>query len=443
MKSKILSLLIIMLFSMGMLSSVASMEFESSTFHTDTFDILEIVLDDLNGDGNYEILTYTAGKKLLCLDDKGNVNWAHESNNSYSVMKILDFYDSPDKEIFIGTENRVISKREIYNGLVYLLNSKGEEISIIPVIGSVLDLDVGDVDSNGTYETIIGADDGVVYLFDQGLDFLWDYKTRGYNFRTVIVDLNDDGKNEIVVVSFDNTYIFDSDGKITNSYVTKNILRQMHLDKYHNMIHVSRWYREDSETWKGTVVYSLNRNLSPMWEFRTETDAVSSVLMDINNDGKDEVILGGNSGELIFLDSKGVFVKRFDLPNKIFKIGVIKDQDKYFLVLGCKDNNLYVLDPETGSINYKFTTGGWVETFIVKDMNNDGKEDILLGSNDNKIYLLLQKKDLAPNTQDQNNSGTNLPVDPKAETKNTPFEEIGILGGTLAGAIYLALRKRR
>jgi len=360
------------------------------------------------------------------------------------MIKIMDIYDSPGNEIVVGTENRVVSKNEVYNALVYFLEANGTELAVIPIVGSILDVDVGDVDSNGTYETVIGADDGTVYLFDEGLNFLWDYETRGYNFRTVITDLNEDGKNEVLVVAWDNSYLLDSQGKLTKSYVTKNILRKLYFDKFNNMIHVSRWYREDTQDWRGTFIYSLNRNLAPMWEFKTETDAVASGFFDINNDGKEEIILGGNKGEIIVLDSKGGFTKRFDLPDRIFKVGAINDQNQSYLIAGSKDNNLYILNPETGNIEYKFTTGGWVETFFVKDINNDGKDDILIGSDDNKIYLLTQKKDVPDN--DQNKTQNDIPVEPQnpsTETKNTPFGEAGIIGGALLAGIYLALRNRR
>ncbi|KYC54414.1 MAG: FG-GAP repeat protein [Candidatus Methanofastidiosum methylothiophilum] len=443
MNYKMISLLMTILLSIGTISSVASVEFNNSVIYTDKFDILEIQSDDLNNDGSNEIIAYTAGKKLICLDDKGNVKWNVESNNSFSIVKIMDVYGESEKEIIAGTENRVISKKEIYNGLFYLLDSEGKEITVIPIVGSVLDFDIGDVDSNGTYETIIGADDGNVYLFNQELTFLWDYKTKGYNFRTLITDLNQDGKNEILVVSFDNTFILDGQGKLTNSYNTKNILRELFLDKFNNMIHVSRWYRDESQDWKGTIVYSLNRNLAPMWEFKTETDSVASALFDINNDGKEEIILGGSKGEIIVLDSKGTFIKRFDLPDRIFKIGVIKFENQPSLVLGCKDNNLYILNTNSGITEYTLSTGGWVETFFIKDLNNDGLEDILVGSDDNKIYLLTQKKVVIPSNNDTNKTETKPIEEPKSETKNTPFEEVGIIGGTIFGAIYLAFRKRK
>ncbi|KYC46197.1 MAG: FG-GAP repeat protein [Candidatus Methanofastidiosum methylothiophilum] len=445
MKFKIIAFLTILLFSMGTISSALSLEFESQTIHKDEFDILEVYANDLNGDGNYEILAYTAGKKFLCLDNTGNIKWTLESNNSFSTFKIFDIYDSPKNEIILGTENRVVSKNEVYNALLYFIDSEGEEIAIIPILGSILDFDIGDVDSNGTYETIIGADDGSVYLFDEELNLLWNYKTRGYNFRTLIVDLNEDGINEIMVVSWDNTYMLDGFGKLTKSYETKHILRDLYLDRYNNMIHVSRWFREDSQTWKGTVVYSLNRNLGQMWEFRTETESSASTFFDVNNDGREETIIAGTKGEIIVLDSRGAFLKRFDLPDRIFKIEVMKEGDNTYLVAGCKDNNLYIIDYDTGNTEYKFQTQGWVETFFILDINKDGKQDILVGSNDNKLYLLLQEKEVIKPHED-NKSIVDKPPEqeqPKTETKNVPFEEVGILGGTVLGAIYIAIRKRK
>lgn len=40
----------------------------------------------------------------------------------------------------------------------------------MPILGSVLDVDIGDVDSNEAYETLVGADDGNIYFFDEGLN---------------------------------------------------------------------------------------------------------------------------------------------------------------------------------------------------------------------------------------------------------------------------------
>jgi len=122
----------------------------------------------------------------------------------------------------------------------------------------------------------------------------------------------------------------------------------------------------------------------------------------------------------------------------------MKEEDKNYLIAGCKDNTLYIIDYNTGDIKYSFQTHGWIETFFIKDINKDGKLDILIGSNDNNIYRLLQKKEaiILP----ENNTTT---VDkPEAEqlnngNKNVPFEEVGILGGTLLGSVYLLMRKRK
>lgn len=443
MKFKIMPILTILMLSLGMISVTMAIEFESNIIHKDEFDILEIMANDLDGDGNYEILAYTSGKKFLCLDDRGNSKWTFESNNSFSMVKVMDIYGVAENEIILGTENRVISKNEIFNALIYVLDSNGKEMAVIPILGSILDLDIGDVDSNGTFETLVGADDGNVYLFDDKLNLLWNYKTKGYNFRTLIVDLNEDGINEVMIVSWDNTYILDGAGKLVKSYETNHILRDLYLDKYNNMVHVSRWFREDTQTWKGTVAYSLNRNLGQMWEFRTEVESSASTFSDVNDDGKDELIIAGTKGEIIVLDSKGTYLKRFDLPDRIFKIEAMKEDGKSYLIAGCKDNTLYMVDYDTGDIKYSFQAHGWIETFFIEDINNDGKLDILIGSNDNNIYLLLQKNEavIAPG---DDNAAVDKPETekPNNENKNVPFEEAGIIGGVLLSSIYLLMRKR-
>ncbi len=442
MRFKILAILIAFLISLSSFSSAMSLDFESSSIYTDDFDILYLIVDDINYDGSYEIIAYTAGKKSICLDLKGNTKWSIDSNNSFSFLKIVDAFDFNGKEVILGTENIVVSREEIYNAFLYFIDSDGNEIDTVTVLGSALDVDIGDLTLDGKNEIIVGADDGVVYLFNEDFNLLWSYNTRGYNFRTLIIDLNQDGKNEALAISWDNTFILDSQGKLIKEYSTNHILRDLYIDRFNNMIHVSRFFREDSRTWRGTVIYSLNRNLNHMWEFRTEVETSASGFFDLNNDGREEIVIAGTNGEIIILDSRGSFVKRFDLPDRIFKIDKLNYENKNYLVAGCKDNSLYILDYETGAIEYRFETGGWIETFYIVDINKNGREDIVLGSNDNQIYLLLQKEKEPKVFEDENVSIVDkepLEEEPRA----VPFEGIGIIGGLLSGAIYIILRKKR
>ena len=119
----------------------------------------------------------------------------------------------------------------------------------------------------------------------------------------------------------------------------------------------------------------------------------------------------------------------------------MKEENTNYIIAGCKDNNLYAIDYNTGKVEYNFLTQGWIEAFYVDDINKDGKQDIIVGSNDNKIYLLLQKNEVVETKEEENKTVTDTPAE-QEKPKNVPFEEAGILGGTIIGAIYLALRKR-
>ena len=67
MKFKIMPILTILMLSLGMISITMAIEFESNIIHKDEFDILEIMANDLDGDGNYEVLAYTSGKSFYAL----------------------------------------------------------------------------------------------------------------------------------------------------------------------------------------------------------------------------------------------------------------------------------------------------------------------------------------------------------------------------------------
>ena len=120
-------------------------------------------------------------------------------------------------------------------------------------------------------------------------------------------------------------------------------------------------------------------------------------------------------------------------------------EDTNYLVAGCKDNTLYVIDYNTGNVEHSFKTQGWVETFYLTDINKDGKQDIVVGSNDNKVYLLTRVEKAAEPPEEENQVIEKPPEteQPKDQPKNVPFEEVGMIGGTLLASIYIALRKRR
>jgi len=121
------------------------------------------------------------------------------------------------------------------------------------------------------------------------------------------------------------------------------------------------------------------------------------VLADINDDGKQEIIIGGANGKLYVLTGDGRKLWEYQTNGPIHSTPAVLDinnDGKKEIIFGSNDHNLYVLDM-SGRRVWTFETSLEIESGIaVADINNDGKQEIIFGSNDNKIYALNNEGDL-------------------------------------------------
>lgn len=57
-------------------------------------------------------------------------------------------------------------------------------------------------------------------------------------------------------------------------------------------------------------------------------------------------------------------------------------------IVGSHDGYVYALNYETGEEHWRFQADGWVRALCVADVNNDGKAEIILGTNEASLYIL-------------------------------------------------------
>jgi len=70
-------------------------------------------------------------------------------------------------------------------------------------------------------------------------------------------------------------------------------------------------------------------------------------------------------------------------------LGDIDGDGKLEIVVGSNDDKLYALNGEDGSVLWSYTTGGdIVSSPALGDIDGDGKLEIVVGSNDDKLYAL-------------------------------------------------------
>ncbi|MBU0761899.1 MAG: VCBS repeat-containing protein [Candidatus Altiarchaeota archaeon] len=199
---------------------------------------------------------------VYAVDGNGNEIWRYSLE--YNVPEALvaeDLNGDGRDEIFIGTiyrsagSNKVCRKKYNEPANVIVLNPDGTLLWNYQTNGGVLAIAVGDVEEDSKPEVAVGAYPALHLLSNDGR-LLWSDTTHvnTYVEDVVVLDLDDDGKEEVVAASADVT-AFDQGGK-------------------------------------------------PMWSGTTDSRVYSLAKIDLDDDKKEEVVAG--SGSVYVFSREGI-----------------------------------------------------------------------------------------------------------------------------------------
>lgn len=172
----------------------------------------------------------------------------------------------------------------------------------------------------------------------------------------------------------------------------------------------------------GRVYAYLNTgtNLQPIFNKPIEIYGVEIMrfsdpyIVDWNNDGKKDILIGAKSGEISVFINKGtnqqpIFGGELILNNGSLDVGFSSspsmadwnDDGKKDLIVGNRDGKVFLFlnigedsVPEfpTNGIKTDIKVSEYATPFSI-DWNNDGKFDVICGSGDGKIYIFINEGD--------------------------------------------------
>ena len=148
-------------------------------------------------------------------------------------------------------------------------------------------------------------------------------------------------------------------------------------------------------------------HLQEKWKFETNSPLLSSpVIGDIDNDGKMEIIFGTKDGKILSIDMDGSLKWSYAVQgnytemelmfldaetsnsiNSSPNIEDINNDGKKEIVFGTEDGTLYVLD-STGKIFWSFKTQGPIRGSALVQKFANNQCGIIFGSTDKNIYFL-------------------------------------------------------
>jgi outer membrane protein assembly factor BamB len=265
---------------------------------------------------------------------------------------------------------------------------------------------LGDVDSDGRIEVIVGADDKNVYVLDgaNGVE-KWRFSTTSrVRASPTLADVDGDGRLEILIAS-SQIYALDARARrvkwayrLATTSFSSAAVGDIDGDKQLEVVVGSY----------DNTVYALSGPTGTLkWKFYAGNSVESSpALGDIDGDGKIEVIFG--QGFIAGNNPKGVYALRgTDGARKwFFNLGVdqrvisspaladIDGDGKIEVVIGSNANKLYVFEGQgdaqgNAKIKYIHETGYYIESSpTLGDIDGDGKIEIVVGSHDAHLYVL-------------------------------------------------------
>jgi len=360
----------------------------------------EILIDDINNDGNKEIILYNYGEydhhKLAVFDNRYNLLWEVPQAGE-AVVGDIDSR-SAGKEVIIQT-----------TGNIYVYSANGtlsNDMTLNYVSDGEKNLMVLDTDGNGKNELYFHESrysNNILHSFEQNSSnqFVekWSYSVNGTRYNHIWPkggDIDGDGKKEIIVLNTGNKLeALNYQGRVIAQYTFAGsylpdamILADMDKDgKDEVIVHIQ---------WGDTKMLKLNGNtFDIVWSYNNSNNMDSLAIGDFNNDSYPEAIAQvNNTGNETVIDRNGQIVYNTHAPlywssthNGGVLLADLENNSKIDIIHGALygfDDRYYLgireYDKNTGQIDFK--DGDWKpfsgSNLAISDLDNNGKLDLII-----------------------------------------------------------------
>ncbi len=230
-----------------------------------------------------------------------------------------------------------------------------------------------------------------------------EFKAQASIWEVHAVDLNNDGKIEIILSGFDNkVYLKDVTGKDKWNYDVKGFPATIATgdvtgSKEKEIVVASQDVNN--------TIYLLDHQGRLIRKRPANQWLSAACIADINSDRKNEILLGSSSGILYILDANLTFItKKRLIASEInaLAVGDIRGDKNKELIVGTHRRGLLAFDHNLSRIwrvPFRIEGRRWAYLFhairsvLIEDINLDGKEEVVVGSRPGGMVSVYRGED--------------------------------------------------
>jgi hypothetical protein len=307
------------------------------------------ICEDIDGDSEIETIVTNIKGEIIVFSENQEIKW------KYAVKEEI----SEQESMFLDEE-------------------RSNSINHTPLIT--------DFEENGKKQIIFGTEYGKVYALDHEGNELWNYNT-GHPIRGGINTFNITGskKTGLIFGSTDKyVYLLSSKGKLLRKMLNDSSIESTPAVINNNIIFGDDKGKIKSLDFKGKV----------NWTFKTNDKILSKPIKAQLYNGTEVILIGAIDNNLYCLSLNGEVIWTFKTKGALYNEPVvldINDDGLNEVIFGSSDGFIYVITMQ-GNQLWNYETDFWIiGKPVPKDVDQDGSLEVIVGSYDNNIYVLTGK----------------------------------------------------
>ena len=265
---------------------------KSSTIATLSEKTIATYVYDINGDGTPELLASVKGGAVYALSLSGDILWYFQAGQSVFGISAKELGPDYGRLVALGSDD----------SYVYLLSHDGRRIWGYKAPHWVSSVVFYYDEASQEVLICAGCDDGSVYALDITGELVWRFRSRGKVKRLRISDIDNDGSDEILAISYDrHIYILDRQGHLKRTLDTRD---QAGREFY--VADVDRdGVKEIVATTFDGFVYLFSNTGQMKWRYKTRGKPRTLFATDVDHNHGIEIIVGSEGGFLHILTARG------------------------------------------------------------------------------------------------------------------------------------------